>query len=453
MARIFTPNTCLVLVAAIATGCAVGTVVACEDTGLESASDAGLDAASDAGLDAATDAAPDAADGAPDAGCDWSCAGKCGNLVDSCGEQHDCEGCASPLTCGGSGTPNVCGNPREYCASTPDGPVCIDYNVAGNQGPETLTDLWPLPTGPSSSVTWKMNGITNKYDNGTYYKLQLKVEDNNPQTYEGQVSVALSFVKNHPEGYWGPGSNENMTWMLIPVGQSGWNWLWSRGAKVFDRGCYSSDPQQSYPPGCTPADWHFSRRYGFESLDAAVPPYILIPQQIAANPTNDPLGNARSVRHQYSSCWGAEDCVLVPMAGHVSWFMGLTSAAIKAPAWGDVWVDAKRIENVELSLPAGSADSVTDPYSNDPAFACRCADGSAPPCSDPIVPYYRGVREDWYFVPSTGVAIILTRDVGLDPDRECIYDVARQDLTFANSDTFAYLIRKDATGYDPSWAY
>jgi hypothetical protein len=38
-----------------------------------------------------------------------TCAGKCGNVVNDCGQQVACGGCVSPQTCGGGGTPNVCG--------------------------------------------------------------------------------------------------------------------------------------------------------------------------------------------------------------------------------------------------------------------------------------------------------------------------------------------------------
>lgn len=39
-----------------------------------------------------------------------TCGGKCGTVIDNCGQSVDCGGCTAPATCGGGGVPNVCGS-------------------------------------------------------------------------------------------------------------------------------------------------------------------------------------------------------------------------------------------------------------------------------------------------------------------------------------------------------
>ena len=346
---------------------------------------------------------------------------------------------------------NVCN--REYCTSTADGQVCVALDVPGNQAAENLGNTWPLE---ATRLTRRMKGVTRQFGHLTPYKLQI-IEDA-PASYEGQAVMPVRFVKNHPEGYWDPGSNKNLVWMVVSYGQSPWNLLWARGHQEYDRGCYPSDVDpyrnQSYPAGCAEGSWSFVRRLDYASLDAGVPGYLLMLDQAQANPANDGLTNSRLVRHQYSACSGSESCVLdPPWPQHWSWFMGISNAAIKVPQWGSTWVDAKRVEYVELTLPGGYSDSTGEPYNSNLSSSCRCASGAPPPCSEVDPNYFRGVREDWFFVPGTGIALIITRGVGLTPDYECSYTVALEELSFANSDTFVYLVRSDQLGYDNLWNF
>ena len=312
---------------------------------------------------------------------------------------------------------------NQNCVSTSNGSVCIELDVPGNTQSKSMKNYWPLVT----DACWKMDGVSNKHGNGVNYKLQIKIED--PIIYEDQLVTPVDFVKNNKAGYWSPDSNLNLRWLVVDFDQSPESYMWAKGDKRYVR---DSNPII------------FSRRFRYDSLTEGHPPYLLMPQNLLENPENDGLVNSFVSRHQYYACSGSENCSLQPLNQHHSWFIGITNARIKAPFFGNEWIEAKRIEFVELSLPGKDDDHVTDPYSNDRHFACRL---------NGDVLYYRGVREDWYFVENVGPALILTRDIGKEPDEECVYEVVRENLTFENADTYTYLIQKDFDGYDPDWNY
>jgi hypothetical protein len=54
------------------------------------------------------------------------------------------------------------------------------------------------------------------------------------------------------------------------------------------------------------------------------------------------------------------------------------------------------------------------------------------------------------FRKNIGPVLIITRQVGMPPDYECIYGIARKDLTFQNADTYSYLVAKDYNEYNPN---
>jgi len=193
-----------------------------------------------------------------------------------------------------------------------------------------------------------------------------------------------------------------------------------------------------------------NRRMRYDSLSTdGKPAYIIMPNTLKPNPTNDGLTNSFSNLQQYFSCSISAnssncDCPLQPPSANSSWFIGVTNAKIKVPFFQGNWVDAKRVEFVELSLPPGE-NNLNAPYTNDINSACQnSSDGWR---------LYRGVREDWYFVDGVGPALIITRQIGMPPDNDCIYSVARESLTFQNSDTYNYLVEKDNNGYDSTWDY
>jgi hypothetical protein len=312
---------------------------------------------------------------------------------------------------------------QEYCTSTDYGPVCIKLDVDGNSNQESMREYWPLEI----NSNWKMAGRSNKYGDNVFYKLQIIASKQD--SFEGQSVIDVNFIKNKKAGYWNPYKNENLSWQVVDFDQSNWPFIWSIGTERFDRSALPSI--------------ELIMRQKFDSLDQELPPYVLMPEKIQANSDNSGLKNSIRMRMQYSHTSG-DNWDFIPYDGHSSWFNGITNAQIKVPMFGDQWVEAKRVEFVELSLPNKYNDSTQDPYSSDRTFACRQRDGHQ---------YYRGVREDWFFVKNTGIALIISRDVGLEPDNECIYEVAREDLEFNNSDTYSYLVTKESSGFDPNWNY
>lgn len=297
----------------------------------------------------------------------------------------------------------------ERCVESRAGQVCFDSFVAGNAHVESMDAYWPLARG----TNWKFHGDTG----GHPYKLQVKVES--PQVYEGQLAWPVDFAKNDDVGYWAPRSPRNLRWFVADYGQ----FLGARGDKRYNRHTR-----------------RYINRFRYESLTAGLPPYVLMPQTLVPNPENGDWVNTYVARHQYYSC--TSHCT--PLNQHNSWVMQVTNARIKVPYFGDEWVDAKRVQYVELSLPGKYADGLVDPYRPDREFACR---------RNGRVLYYRGVREDWFFVENLGPVLVLTRDIGLGADNECVYDVIREELVFGNSDTYIYLVDKGFEGYEPCWNY
>jgi hypothetical protein len=359
-------------------------------------------------------------------------------IPDACVSEDDMSFCLRQnRRCGSITGSDNCGTVRT--ASCGDcfcnGPIgseeaCIDVNEPGNLAAESLVTLWPLSVGNA----WKYHGISRAFGD-VFYKLQIKIE--NELTYEGQLVMPVDFVKNDPAGYWDPGNNFNLRWMVVNWNQSGLPFQWAQGDQAYDR-----DTKEHY------------RRHKYEALfdpgnnpssPNPNPPYALLPQTISPNPTNDGLANYIATRHQYPKCYGPADCTLVWDSTHFAWFANVTNARVLLPYSGGAWVNAKRVEFVELSLPNGIADLLSDPYSPNRNFACRLDAGGGL--------YYRGVREDWYFVDGLGPALIITRGVGQLPDNECIHEVAREELTFDNCDTYSYLVRFDTTGFDNYWNF
>lgn len=312
---------------------------------------------------------------------------------------------------------------QEYCHQTDYGQVCFDLSFLGNSGQESMRNYWPL----NIKTNWKMAGISDKYHESVPYKLQIIAD--RKSSYLNQEVTDVNFVKNRIEGYWGPYNDENFSWKVVNFGQSPWGYIWAVGGERFDRGKLPKIVIQT--------------RQKYESLDDSYPPYVIFPGQIKANTENSGLENSLSMRMQYYYTNG-DAWDFISYSGHSSWFNGIVNARIKVPYFGDQWVKSKKIEFVELSLPKGYEDGVNDPYSNDPELVCRYHND---------VRYYRGVREDWFFVENTGPVLIITRDIGQDPDDECVYEVVRQDLRFENSDTFSFLVGKAEEGYDEQWDY
>ena len=305
--------------------------------------------------------------------------------------------------------------------------LCLQTDVAGNSAEESLASLWPLILKSS----WHYGGINQRYGQMKPYKLQIKIE--NPLIYEGQLATPVDFVKDNPVGYWGPDKNQNLRWLVVNFDQSSFPYMWAKGDIVFDRDSLKCISRWRYDP----------------LSDTSKPAYVLFPKSLKPNPDNNGLTNSLSVIQKYFSCQipsGSSncDCSLQPLSQNSSWFMGVTNAKIKVPFFQDTWMNAKRVEFVELSLPVDETNP-NRPYTNDQSIACQnSADNFR---------LYRGVREDWYFVDGIGPVLIITRDVGLPPDNECIYSVARESLTFQNADTYSYLVAKDNNGYDASWNF
>ena len=317
--------------------------------------------------------------------------------------------------------------PWQRVQAMPDGSafaVALDENVPGNPTAESLADLWPLHQGAALRMYSHKNHDPEAGDG----RLQIKVEA--PRVYEGQLSWPVNFVKDSPSAYWGPGGNENLRWLVVGLEQSSEPYLWARGDEHFDRGALPAIVM--------------SGRTVYDSLSPGIPPYVLFPRQIDPNPSNSGLGNFRAVRHDYLACHGV-GCTPVNGPGHITWFMGVRNARLHLPAFGDTWIDAKWIEYVEVTLPGEWNDPVTAPYTGDRAAACRTGAGGQP--------YFRGVREDWFLVRGLGPALILTRDIGLGADRECVYDVVRQPLDFDDADSYSFLVQADDRGYDPTWSF
>jgi hypothetical protein len=305
--------------------------------------------------------------------------------------------------------------------------VCINLQVPGNVYEESMTNFWPLVL----KATWKYGGINRRWGSLLPYKLQIKVES--PRWYEGQLSTPVDFVKNSIVGYWEPDKNLNLRWFVVNFYQSNFPFMWAKGDIRYNRDTL-----------------YCVKRYRYDSLDPSKPPYIIMPSVLKPNPYNNGLINSFNYFQQYSSCdiktnstWYCL-CDLQLLPHKNSWFIGVTNAKVKVPFFGNVWVDAKRIEFVEVSVPL-EEQKASAPYVNDRNIACR------KDSSGSLV--YRGVREDWYFVKNIGPVLIITRQVGMPPDYECIYDIARQDLTFQNADTYSYLVAKDYNGYDPNWDF
>lgn len=315
-----------------------------------------------------------------------------------------------------------------YCSPLGKGEeLCICVEAAGNEEQEVTDNLWPLVV----KSCWKYGGVNRRWQQKLQpYKLQIKIE--NTLVYEGQASTPVDFVKNAAVGYWGPDQNLNLRWLVVSFSQSSYPYFWAKGDIRYDR-----DTLQ-----CV-------RRFRYDSLDPNKPPYIIMPRILKPNPENNGLTNSFVYFQKYYSCYipaggSCYDCSLQPLPHKNSWFIGVTNAKIKTPFFQGNWVDAKRIEFVELSVPEEET-SPSAPYTDDINLACKTDSNGQ------LV--YRGVREDWYFVDNVGPALIITRDVGLEPDNECIYYVARENLTFQNADTYSYLVAKDNNGYDPTWSY
>jgi hypothetical protein len=172
----------------------------------------------------------------------------------------------------------------------------------------------------------------------------------------------------------------------------------------------------------------------------------LLPRTLVPNPSNSGLGNAFTTRHQYSRCSGPDAaCPLVESEDHTAWFAGLTTAHVRGPFSGGAWRAARRIKFMEISLPGRHAEALASPYTSDRSVACR---GRR---VDQL--WHAGVREDWYFVDGFGLVLLLQRPVGLAPKLECVYEVAREQLTFANAGSWAVTVERGASGYDPSWGF
>lgn len=330
-------------------------------------------------------------------------------------------------------------NTGRFSAQTAYGAVEVDLNVAGNATSESLRSLWPL----TAKLNWKMAGVTRRgyYANvpaDSAYRLQVKTEA--PEPYEGQLTTPVDFVKETAGGYWEPNRNQNLRWYLVDFAQSAEPMVWSRGARTLDRSKLPAIEQAS--------------RYRYETVagsevnpDLGRPnaPYVLYASTIKANATNSGLGNALVTRHEYSMCGGADmSCVLSRSSHQVSWFAGVTNARIRAPFTGGAWRNAKRIKFMEISIDRG--ESLTAPYTSDRAKACAAQPGESRL-------HHAGVREDWYLVDGFGLAMIFQRPVGLGPKLECVYDVAREQLEFANAGTWAVTVKRETTGYDPAWKY
>jgi hypothetical protein len=305
--------------------------------------------------------------------------------------------------------------------------LCIDLEVNGNSGQESMTNFWPLQT----NFCWKFGGVNRRWSKLQPFKLQIKIEA--PRFYEGQLSTPVDFVKNNPSGYWGLDQNLNLRWLVVNFGQSNFPYFWANGDIRYDRNSLQ----------CV-------RRFRYDSLDQNKPPYIIMPAFLKPNLENNGLTNSFCYFQQYYACSIAPknsltcDCQLEPLPHKNSWFVGITNAKVKVPYFQNQWIEAKRIEFVELSTPK-EEQSPSAPYTNDINLACRTdSNGQL---------IYRGTREDWYFVEGIGPVLILTRDVGMPPDNECIYYVARESLNFQNADSYSYLVAKDDKGYDSNWNF
>jgi hypothetical protein len=353
------------------------------------------------------------------------CGGTCVNLGSDA--QH-CGNCTTVCPAAGTCAVGVCG----YCNVPSSGAfeACVQLdNVAGNAASENLQGLWPLATGH----VWKYHGSSRTRSN-TSYKLQIKVEP--AMVYEGQSVTPVDFVKNDVAGYWGPGLNQNLRWMVVDWSQSSVPFLWARGDQRYDRTSLLHVERLRYDSVADPGNWPPAPNPNPN------PPYVLLPQSIVANPSNQVLVNYITTRHQYWSCQGDASCTLAPrFVG--SWFVGITNARVLLPYSSGGWIDAKRVEYMEIGIAA--SDGLSAPYVNDQAAVCSGNSSGTP--------RFVGVREDWYFVNGVGPALIITREVGYPMDYECVYQVARESLTFNNCDANAFLMRFDKTGYDPSWGF
>ena len=318
-----------------------------------------------------------------------------------------------------------------YCVSTgSSGQVCIDLFVNGNQHEESMDDYWPLV----ENSTWRFEGVRRKLGENIEYKLQIIAKA--PEIYEGQAVTPLEFRKSRIEGYWQPDVNQDLKWMVVNFDQSNYPYIWAKGDERYTRGINIRKEDGKYINNC-------ARRFEYLSLTDGVPPYLLLPRKIDPNPTNNGLVNSKIIKASSktscmgSSCQNSCNNGLTQYAFNSSWFMGVTDARIKVPAFGDRWLEAKRIEVIELGIQA--TDEVTAPYQDNRELICG--------------KHYPGVREDYYLVKDVGIVLIFTRDVEKSPDWECIYDVARQPLTFTNADTYDFLVQKDYLGYRPNFLY